>query len=205
MRYLSKPTMNPHDLNENAILPFNIHIQNIYDAIEKTHEFFFVLNNFLVQRNYPRLEEIMLGNSYAGLLSEIVVKNLSDSTESLERNIKIGGYPDLILQGKYPNNSVLRGEGIEVKCSKQRGGWQGHNPEEGWILIFRYSIDTETDPITERAPTEIFEVLSAKLDSEDWQFSGRSETSRRTITASINKSGMSKLRSNIIYSKGIAH
>jgi hypothetical protein len=201
MKYLSKPLMTKNDLNNDAVLPYDIKPIDIFNTIEKTHNFFFDLNNFLVEQNYSRLEDLMLGNSFAGFLSEIVVKNMADATDNLERNIKIGGYPDLIPHNKYLNNSVLRGEGIEIKCSKQRGGWQGHNPEVGWILIFRYSIDSETQPITERTPTEIIEVLCANLTEEDWQFSGRSETSRRTITASIIKSGMEKLRSNIIYSK----
>jgi hypothetical protein len=201
MKYLSKPQMKKSDLTNQSVLPYEIKPDEIFNAIEKTHNFFHDINNFLVSNNYSRLEDLMLGNSFAGFLSEIVVKNLSDCIGNLERNTKIGGYPDLIPKGKYPNNSVLHGEGIEVKCSKQRGGWQGHNPEVGWILICRYSIDTETQPIIDRAPTEIIEVLCANLTEEDWQFSGRSETSRRTITASIIKSGMEKLRSNIIYSK----
>jgi len=43
------------------------------------------------------------------------------------------------------------------------------------------------------------EVLAARLEETDWNFSGRSETSRRTITASINQDGMTKLRANPVY------
>jgi len=120
---------------------------------------------------------------------------------TLTKNTKVGGYPDLISVGKYPNNSVLRGEGIEVKASKQKGGWQGHNPEEGWFMVFRYKIDNEILPVKNREPTEIIEVYAAKLLEEDWSFSGKSRTSRRTGTASIIGSGMKKLRSNWIYKK----
>jgi hypothetical protein len=52
-----------------------------------------------------------------------------------------------------------------------------------------------------RRPTEIAGVYAAQLRKRDWSFSGRKGESRRTITASITKSGMDKLRSNIVYSK----
>jgi hypothetical protein len=37
------------------------------------------------------------------------------------------------------------------------------------------------------------------LAKADWQFSGRSETSRRTITASVSKAGAQKMMANWIY------
>ncbi|MFQ6042871.1 MAG: hypothetical protein ACE5PV_18590 [Candidatus Poribacteria bacterium] len=132
---------------------------------------------------------------------EILVKNLAEQSEILVRNEKIGGYPDLIPKDKYSDNLVLKGEGVEVKSSKQKGGWQGHNPEEGWLIVFRYAIDIQTEPIENRDPTEIVEVLTAYLTHEDWSFSGRKGSSRRTITASITKNGMKKLRSNRVYLK----
>ena len=38
-----------------------------------------------------------------------------------------------------------------------------------------------------------------KLEAEDWNFSGRSDTRRRTITASVNKNGLGKMKANWIY------
>ncbi|MBW4513420.1 MAG: hypothetical protein KME64_44250 [Scytonematopsis contorta HA4267-MV1] len=42
-------------------------------------------------------------------------------------------------------------------------------------------------------------VVGAMLDKNDWSFSGRSEVSRRTITASVTKSGYQKMMANWIY------
>jgi hypothetical protein len=42
-------------------------------------------------------------------------------------------------------------------------------------------------------------VYAAKLEEEDWNFSGRSATSRRTITASVNKVGVAKMKANWVY------
>ncbi len=185
--------------NEKAKLPHGLKPVDVKQAINDTYQFLFEVNNFLVQRDLPRLEDLLLGNSLSGLVSEILVKNIAKNSQTLVRNEKVGGHPDLIPKGKYPNNEVLRGEGIEVKSSKQRGGWQGHNPEECWLMVFRYSLGEKKDPPHKMKPIEFVQVLSAKLSRGDWSFSGRSDESRRTITASITSSGMDKLRSNPIY------
>ena len=48
-------------------------------------------------------------------------------------------------------------------------------------------------------PFRFVEVLGAQLEEDDWQFSGRSATSRRTITATIKPSGYEKMADNWIY------
>jgi len=202
-KYLELPEINYSAFNDDAILPYDLSVKNIIKTIELTNKFLYDLNNYLVSHKYSRLEETLLMNAFAGLISEINVKNLSDACESLVRNVKVGGYPDLIPVGLYEGNSVLRGKGIEVKSSKQVGGWQGHNPEKGHLIVFRYSVDVETMPIENREPTYISHVYVAELEEEDWNFSGRSSSSRRTITASINRKGMKKLRGNWVYNKDI--
>jgi hypothetical protein len=42
-------------------------------------------------------------------------------------------------------------------------------------------------------------VAGAKIEKNDWKFSGRSDTSRRTITASVTTSGFAKMTANWIY------
>jgi len=199
-KFIQRPIVPEEFFNERAALPYSLTVGEIRQALHGTYDFFHAINTFLVERRYGRLEDILLGNSFAGVLSETLVKNLSDASHTLTRNRKVGGHPDLILPGRYPGDSVLRGEdGIEVKASKTKGGWQGHNPERGWVIIFRYVVDTVTDPVEDRCPTEFVEVLAAELEEEDWSFSGRTGTSRRTITASINAQGTAKLRNNPVF------
>ena len=52
-------------------------------------------------------------------------------------------------------------------------------------------------------PFRFVKVVGAKIERADWQFSGRSETSRRTITASVKRSGYDKMQANWIYSENI--
>jgi len=93
---------------------------------------------------------------------------------------------------------VLKGdEGIEVKCSIQKGGWQGHNPEDCWLMVFRYAVGEQESGQT--TPLTFIEILCARLTKSDWSFSGRKGASRRTPTASITAAGVEKLRSNFLY------
>lgn len=199
-RFIQRPQVTEEFFNEHAVLPYGLTVAEVRQAMGRTYDFFQAVNTFLVERGYGRLEDILLGNSFAGVLSETLVKNLSDASYTLTRNRKVGGHPDLILPDRYPGDSVLRGEdGIEVKASKTKGGWQGHNPERGWVMIFRYVVDTTTEPVEDRCPTEFVEVLAAELQEDDWSFSGRTGNSRRTITASVNIRGTAKLRSNAVF------
>ncbi|MBI1802408.1 MAG: hypothetical protein HYR71_12355 [Chloroflexi bacterium] len=198
--YIERPLLAIEYFNDSAILPYDLSVAEIKAAIHATYDFFHGVNVFLVEKGYGQLEELLLGNSFAGVLSEILVTHVARYSQTLTRNRQVGGYPDLIPRGGYANDAVHRGTtGIEVKSSKQSGGWQGHNAEQGWLMIFRYTIDSQTQPIADREPTQIVEVLGAELTTADWSFSGRSGASRRTITASVNRRGMEKLRANAIY------
>lgn len=185
-------------VNRKAVLPYGLTVAEVEESISETYRLYDGLNDFLISNGFRTLDELLLGNTLSGIISELLVKNIAKASQSLESNLKIGGYPDLLPKGYYPSNMVLKGEdGIEVKCSRQDGGWQGHNPEDCWIMIFRYRIREEKHG--EVVPLTFIEILCAKLLKTDWSFSGRVGPSRRTPTASITSSGVEKLRSNFIY------
>jgi hypothetical protein len=48
-------------------------------------------------------------------------------------------------------------------------------------------------------PFRFVKVVGAELTRENWSFAGRSETSQRTITASVTPSGLAKMEANWIY------
>lgn len=190
--------------NPQAELPYGLKLDDIKKAMEFTYEVLNTLNKALVEKVGLRMEEIMRPNSFPDLLSTLLVAGISTYSSTLTQNRKHDGYPDLLPldheEYKKEDYFVHHGkEGIEVKASKQGYGWQGHNPEEGWLMVFRYEVDRETAPKEKRSPTRFVEVLAAKLEKSDWSFSGRGPGSRRTITASVNKSGVKKMRRNWIY------
>lgn len=184
---------NPQHINPNAQLPYGLKVEEIEKAVSETYRLFYGLNRYLEQAGFRRMDQLLLGNSLSGVISEFLVKNIANTSESLIANTKVGGHPDLLPRSCSGSNSVLRGsEGIEVKASIQKGGWQGHNPEDCWLMVFRYEIE-DTVPLT------FVEILCARLLKSDWSFSGRNGESRRTPTASITSTGMEKLRDNFIY------
>jgi hypothetical protein len=173
-------------------------VDEVEKAAAETYRLFHGLDNYLVGNGFRPLGELLLGNSLSGIISEFLVKNIARASGALEANLKVGGHPDLLPKGYYSSNLILKGdEGIEVKASIRKGGWQGHNPEKCWVMVFRYTVgEQETGEIV---PLTFVEILCAKLDESDWSFSGRKGASRRTPTASITTTGVEKLRRNFLY------
>jgi hypothetical protein len=196
---MERPTqLDSKYINRKVNLPYDLTIDEVTTAVSETYRLFNGVNNFLTTSGFRPLEELLLGNSLSGILSEFLVKNIARSSHSLVANLKVGGHPDLLPKGYYSSNLILKGEeGIEVKSSIQRGGWQGHNPEDCWLMVFRYIVGKQDD--NQVAPLTFVEILCAKLTKKDWSFSGRKGASRRTPTASITTTGVEKLRSNFLY------
>lgn len=191
---ISKASIDLDGFNLRANIPYGLTPQVVQRAVSDLYEILFLLNTSLLRNNYSLIEDLMLGNAFSGFMSEILVKQISVRSNTLTRNTMVGGHPDLIPRGRHPDNAVLRGdEGIEVKASRHTGGWQRHNIERGWLMVFVYRAGDVT------RPTEIMEILAGQLNEADWSFSGRSETSRRTITASIRREAVARMRSNWIY------
>lgn len=185
-------------VNRRAALPYGLRVDDVEKAVVETYRLLHGLNDYLVKAGFYSLEELLLGNSLSGIISEFLVKNMARASMTLEANLKVGGHPDLLPKGHYSSNLVLKGdEGIEVKSSIQKGGWQGHNPEDCWLMIFRYAVGEQEDRV--KLPLTFTEILCAKVERSDWSFSGRKGLSRRTPTASITASGVEKLRRNFLY------
>lgn len=196
---MNRPTrLDPRYVNRQVRLPYGLRVEEIEQAAAETYRLFHGLNDYLVGAGFRPLEEVLLGNSLSGIISEFLVRNIAKASSALEANMKVGGYPDLLPKGHYSSNLILKGgEGIEVKCSIQKGGWQGHNPEDCWLMIFRYSVGEQEN--RQLVPLTFVEILCAKLAKADWSFSGRKGASRRTPTASITTVGVERLRSNFLY------
>ena len=119
------------------------------------------------------------------------------------KNTYHNGHPDLLPTGRYTKDACQHAgaDGIEVKASRYLKSWQGHNAEDVWLMVFMFQAGRPTDVARGIGPIKFrfLEVLGALLSKEDWKFAGRSESSRRTITASGTHSGYDKMRQNWIY------
>lgn len=194
----SARTLDSDYVNHATTLPYGLTVAQVAEGVAETYRLYDGINRFLASSGFRPLEELLLGNSLSGLVSELLVKNIARVSTTLIANKKVGGHPDLLPKDKYPSGSVLKTtDGIEVKTSQQRGGWQGHNPEDCWVMVFRYKVGAQPDKST--VPVTFTEMMCAKLLKEDWSFSGRKGASRRTPTASIKSSGVEKLRTSFLY------
>lgn len=121
---------------------------------------------------------------------------------TLAKNTYHNGHPDLVPKGKYEQDACQHGtEGVEIKASRHASGWQGHNAEDAWLMVFVFDANSARDVSQgiQPRPFRFVKVVGAQLAKSDWAFSGRSATSRRTITASVTRSGYEKMEANWIY------
>jgi hypothetical protein len=207
-RYVERPETDPADL-ANVSLPYGLTPTAVLGAVNDIHAYLHAINEASIGYGYPRLEELLQPAAFSGLVSGLAVESMAKQTEregahpGLRSNRYHNGRPDLVPHGVYPGNAVQHGsDGVEVKASRAIRGWQGHNIEVGWLMVVQFSTDASTEPVYERAPTIIERVMVAQLAEEDWTFSGRSETSRRTPTASVNPSGFAKMVAGAVYERG---
>jgi hypothetical protein len=205
-KYLERPTARLEEADAGVALPYAMTAEGVVAAVNDIYAYLHALNTASVEYGYGRLEELMQPAGYSGLLSQLIcaslAKQFANSKPGLAVNQFPNGRPDLVPRAVYPQDAVLRGEeGVEVKVTRSAASWQGHNPETGWICVFQIGIDLATLPIYDRPPMTIDRVLIAGLDESDWNFSGRSETSRRTPTASINQKGRTKLLVGMVYQR----
>ncbi len=170
--------------------------------MEEWTDFLKFINQQLHSRDLDRLEAFMMPANFSSLVGEFIASRIPKYCRTLVKNRYHNGHPDLVPKGHYPGNSVLHGEtGIEIKASRHDNGWQGHNAEACWLLVCVFKANSAADALKgpDPKPFRFTAVYGAQLSKSDWHFSGRSATSRRTITASVTRSGHEKLTANWIY------
>lgn len=160
------------------------------------------VNAQLNSKKLERLEVMLMAANFSSLVGEFMSSNIPKNCTSIIKNTYHNGHPDLVPANRYAKNSVLHGpDGIELKASRYAAGWQGHNAEDVWLMVFIYESNRPPDASKGISPMpfRFVEVVGEKLTKSDWTFAGRSETSRRTITASVNPAAANRMRSNYIY------
>jgi hypothetical protein len=148
--------------------------------------------------------------NFSSMVGEFVIASIPKYCPTLVKNRYHNGHPDLIPADRFPNNRVqYTHEGIEVKASRYLRGWQGHNPENVWLMVLVFECNRASDQfaadvqftrkLSKPIPFRFLMVVGTQLEEDDWKFAGRSATSRRTITASVADSGYQKLMTNWLY------
>jgi len=194
--------VDPRGFNKSAVLPCGLTTAHVQRAMADFLDFVGFINQQLSTRELPRLESFLMPANFSSMVGEFMSATIPKYCRKLAKNTYHNGHPDLVPKGKFDRDACQHGtEGIEIKASRHGSGWQGHNAEDTWLMVFAFDANSARDASMEIEPRpfRFLKVVGAQLKKTDWAFSGRSETSRRTITASVTRSGYEKMEANWIY------
>ena len=180
-------------------MPYELRLEDFKLAIQDVYDFFFDVNSHLVEKGLDRLDEMLRPAIMSGVLSDMLTASLARHSRTLVENRYFNGHPDLVVKGKYPNNSIKAGEhGIEIKTTRKAGGAvDTHGARDQWMCVFVYEIDKESEPTSARRPLQFTEVYLGQVVVKDFRKNLRSELGTRTAT--LHAEGIAKLRRNWIY------
>ncbi|HVC62214.1 MAG TPA: hypothetical protein VND19_17860 [Acetobacteraceae bacterium] len=190
------------DFNRHAIIPYGVTVDHIAAGMKEFTDFLGFINTQLHTRQIPRLKTMLMPANFSFIVGEFMTSAIPKYCRTIVKNAYHNGHPDMIPAGKYPGDKLQHGaEGIEVKGSRYLKSWQGHNAEDAWLMMFCFSSGRPTDEAKGilPAPFRFVKVVGAQLQQSDWLFAGRSAMGRRTITASVTRTGYDKMMSNWIY------
>ena len=186
-------------LNPIAQIPYGVQPAHVFNAMRDFTKWLGLVNG---SGQVARLETMLMPANFSSIVGEFMTSTIPKYCPTITKNHFHNGHPDMIPAGMFSNDSVRHAAlGIEVKASRKPSGWQGHNPEDTWLMVFMFKANRPVDEANDVPPFpfQFLKVTGAELLKDDWQFSGRSETSRRTITAAVKRSGWEKMEANWIY------
>jgi hypothetical protein len=191
------------DFNAEARIPFGVSIEHVCQAMVDFTDFLETVNTELARKQMARLEDMLMPAGFSSMVGEFIVSNLPKHCPGIVKNNYHNGHPDLLPAGRYAGDAAQQAgsDGIEVKGSRYLKAWQGHNPEDAWLMVFVFESSRPSDALKgrERICFRFLGVYGAQLQKVDSQFAGRSQMSRRTITATVLPSGFEKMKQNWIY------
>jgi hypothetical protein len=187
------------NFNPLAALPYELRIRDFEMAMQDVYDFFYDVNKLLLDKGLHRLDDMLRPAAMSGMISDMLTASLAKHSRTLVENGFFNGHPDLIVQGRYPQNAVRAGEhGVEVKSTRKKGGAvDTHGARDQCMVVFVYATDHTTEPASDRRPMRFTEVYLARVTVGDFRRNPRGELGTRTAT--LDRVGILKLRANWIY------
>ena len=197
---LKKATIDRDGFNKDAELPFELRLTDFENAMQDVYDFFYDVNKMLLAKGLPRLDDMTRPAAMSGMISDMITGSLARFSRSLVPNEFFNGHPDLVVRGRYANNSVASGEdGVEIKSTRKAGGAvDTHGARKQWMCVFVYEVDTETEPASDRESMRFTEVYLGYVEEGDFRSNARA-TQQGTRTATLHKDGIAKLRQSWVY------
>jgi hypothetical protein len=193
--------LDKNGFNPKAKIPFGVTTDHVRASMQDFIKFLSLLDTQLHAKGMGRLENMLMQANFSSIVSEMMTASIPKHCKTVVKNRFHNGHPDMLPANKYPNDSMQHAgaDGIEVKASRYLKAWQGHNAEDVWLMVFVFQTGREGPKIKKGQTFKFLLVAGALLSKKDWLFAGRSETSRRTITASVTNAGAAKMMANWIY------
>lgn len=120
--------INLRAFNSKAKLPYGLETGHIHGAMADFRDFLGFVNTQLHTRGNPRLESMLMPANFSSMVGEFMTSAIPKYCQALAKNRYHNGHPDLIPRGLFEADSVQHSSsGIEVKASRYRRAWQGHN------------------------------------------------------------------------------
>lgn len=190
--------------NRSANLPYELRLKDFEIAMQDVYDFFFDVNTLFIRKGLPRLDDTLRPAIMSGTISDMLTTSLAKHSRSLVQNSYFNGHPDLVVTGRYPSNSVKAGtEGVEIKTTRKQGGAvDTHGARDQCMCVFVYEVDNSTEPAQDRRPLRFTEVYIAEVNISDFRRNNRGELGTRTAT--LDRDGIQKLRTNWVYKPQIA-
>lgn len=197
---MKKATVDRSGLNQDAELPFELRLSDFENGMQDVYDFFHDVNEMLLAKGLQRLDDMTRPAAMSGMISDMITASLARFSRALVPNEYFNGHPDLVVRGRYANNSIASGEdGVEIKSTRKAGGAvDTHGAREQWMCVFVYEVDTETEPASAREPMRFTEVYLGHVVEDDFRSNARA-TQTGTRTATLHKDGIAKLRKSWIY------
>jgi hypothetical protein len=107
-------------------------------AMQDVYDFFYDVNTSLLEKGLQRLDDMLRPAIMSGLLSDMITASMARHSRVLVENKHFNGHPDLVVRGKYANDSVLSGlDGVEIKTTRKTGGAvDTHGARNQWMCVF---------------------------------------------------------------------
>jgi len=196
---LQRQKLDTARFNQSATLPYSLRLNDFEIAMQDVYDFFFDVNKLFLEKGLPRLDDTLRPAIMSGMLSDMLTSSMAKHSRTLVQNHYFNGHPDLLVSGKYANNSAKAAEeGVEIKTTRKKGGAvDTHGGRNQWMCVFVYEVDNETEPAQSRRPMRFTEVYLSHVKADDFRKNARGELGTRTAT--LDRDGIKKLRSNWVY------
>lgn len=186
--------------NAKVTLPYSLRLKDFEIAMLDVYDFFYDVNAMLLGKGLHRMDEMLRPAAMSGMISDMLTASMAKHARVLVENEHFNGHPDLVVQGRYPKNSVAAGtDGVEIKSTRKAGGAvDTHGARDQWMCVFVYRTDHDTEPAVDREPMKFTEVYLGAVKIADFRNNPRGGN-LGTRTSTLSGTGIKKLRSNWIY------